>query len=145
MALPTIDITAVNSSINKLPEPDSNTKASFTEAYLSLIGLLCFIILLGWIVKKLGANKRFKNSKHLNIIDTIPVGTKERIVLFQKGNKIITVGVTQHNISLLDTEIIEDTKVQQNNSTDMLQTDKNSNGSFKEKFDKLLNTKNKIN
>lgn len=141
MALPKIDIDAVNSSITELPKQASNEQpTSFTEAYVSLILVLGFIIFLAWLLKKLGKTTRFKRSKHLDIIDSISVGTKERVIIIKQNDRLLTIGVTPHSINLLNSELIQDeqlSEVENVNESDSI----TSPLSFKSKLDSLLNRK----
>ncbi|SES84880.1 flagellar biosynthetic protein FliO [Thorsellia anophelis] len=140
MALPKINIDAVNSSITKLPDVASTENtSSFTEAYVSLILVLAFIIFLAWILKKLGTNSRFRRSKNLDIIDSISVGSKERVFLLRQNKRLLTIGVTQHSISLLNSELIEDEELSNLNNPIDAKPDENSiPASFKDKLDSLL-------
>lgn len=44
------------------------------------------------------------NSKHLSTLASIPIGTKEKLLMIKMGNKKILLGVTQHNIRTLHVE-----------------------------------------
>ena len=41
------------------------------------------------------------NNRQIKIITAVPLGTKEKLVLIEAGNKQMLLGVTQHQINLI--------------------------------------------
>lgn len=66
---------------------------------LSLLVVLAVILMLAWIAKK----ARFFGSNHqqLQVVATLPLGPKERIMVIKVGNEQVLVGVTGQQINLL--------------------------------------------
>jgi len=73
-----------------------------TVALLIVIGAIVF---LGWVVRKLQPGS-IGGNRHLNIISTMAVGTRERVVLIDVAGKQLLIGVTANQISAL-TELDE--------------------------------------
>ncbi|MFC0180012.1 flagellar biosynthetic protein FliO [Thorsellia kenyensis] len=148
MSNKTIDIEAVNSTVLTVPE-SSNKTPSFSDAYYSLFLVLGFIIVLALIVKKMGANNRFKKSKHLTIIDSISVGTKEKVVIIKKNDTLLTLGVTSSQITLLDkSDISSEDKSPLPADNEQVRESQNATigklgESFKNTLDQMINKKSK--
>ncbi len=65
---------------------------------LALVSLSIFA--LAWLVKRLG-NTSFLQSKGLKIVSSMPLGTREKLVVIEVENKKLLLGVTAHNINTL--------------------------------------------
>ena len=66
---------------------------------LSLFVVLAVILMLAWIAKK---SRVFgSNHQQLQVVATLPLGPKERIMVIKVGNEQVLVGVTGQQISLL--------------------------------------------
>lgn len=89
----------------------SNTVSSSSELNLysqmgtsigsALIGVIFMILLLGWIVKRLGHNK--KRNAYIHVKATHCIGPKERIILVEVDKQLLVVGITSHHMTLLHT------------------------------------------
>ncbi|WP_430876206.1 flagellar biosynthetic protein FliO [Gilliamella sp. G0441] len=89
----------------------SNTVSSSSELNLysqmgtsigsALIGVIFMILLLGWIVKRLGQNK--KRNAYIHVKATHCISPKERIILVEVDKQLLVVGITSHHMTLLHT------------------------------------------
>lgn len=89
----------------------SNTVSSSSELNLysqmgtsigsALIGVIFMILLLGWIVKRLGHNK--KRNAYIHVKATHCISPKERIILVEVDKQLLVVGITSHHMTLLHT------------------------------------------
>ncbi len=78
---------------------------------LGLIFVVALILLLAWILKKLGHGGGV-HSKNMRTIATLPVGARERAVLVQVGEQQILLGVAPGRVNCLhvfDTPVITPT------------------------------------
>lgn len=66
---------------------------------LSLLVVLAVILMLAWIAKK--ARVFGSNHQQLQVVATLPLGPKERIMVIKVGNEQVLVGVTGQQINLL--------------------------------------------
>jgi flagellar protein FliO/FliZ len=85
------------------PKPAS-TKTNSTSQLASVIGGLAIIVVLiyglSWFVKRF-AQGGFMQSPGMKIISSMPLGTRERIVLVDVGGKQLLLGVTASQINTL--------------------------------------------
>lgn len=66
---------------------------------LSLFVVVMVIMMLAWLAKK---SRVFgSNHKHLNVVATMPLGPKERLMVVQVGDEQVLLGVTGQQINLL--------------------------------------------
>lgn len=72
---------------------------SVTLGLLLIVGL---IFGLSWFVKRFGSGS-FAGNAHLKIIATMPLGTRERIVLIDAGGQQLLLGITPTHINTLHT------------------------------------------
>lgn len=89
----------------------SNTVSSSSELNLysqmgtsigtALIGVIFMILLLGWIVKRLGHKK--KRNAFIQVKATHCISPKERIILVEVDKQLLVVGITSHHMTLLHT------------------------------------------
>lgn len=84
-----------------LPAMAAPPEINMTTTFASLMLVVMLILVLAVIVKKMRL-PNLQGDSSLKVIKQIPVGQKERIVLVQVGDEQLLVGVTQHNISLLN-------------------------------------------
>lgn len=68
---------------------------------VSLLLVLVAIIAAAWLLKKLQVGGSVTN--HLKVVSSLNLGTKERLVVVQVGEKQLLLGVTGQQINLLDT------------------------------------------
>ncbi|QTF10726.1 flagellar biosynthetic protein FliO [Brenneria izadpanahii] len=66
-----------------------------------LVGILLFILLIAWIIRKLGLTGYSHNNRLLKVISTCQVGQRERVVIVEVDKNWLILGVTSQNISPL--------------------------------------------
>lgn len=79
---------------------DSALQQPITHLLLSLTLLIAAIIVLGFLYKKFGRHM-LGNSRHLKILATLPLGTKEKLILIQVGEEQLLLGATHQSIATL--------------------------------------------
>ncbi|MFC0118896.1 flagellar biosynthetic protein FliO [Pseudoalteromonas xiamenensis] len=65
----------------------------------SLLGVVIVILLLAWLVKKL--NPQLGASEHFKVVRSMPLGTKERLMIIELDDKQHLLGVTPNSINYL--------------------------------------------
>ncbi|MCW5588191.1 MAG: flagellar biosynthetic protein FliO [Legionellales bacterium] len=70
------------------------------QAFIMLIFIIALILILAFFLKR-SVLYRGAATGNLKIISTLPLGTKERIVLIQTQENKLLVGVTAHSIRTL--------------------------------------------
>lgn len=70
------------------------------QVALGLVFVVAIILLLAWILKKLGHGGG-NQSKTMHILATLSLGTRERAALIQVGDKQILVGIAPGRVSRL--------------------------------------------
>ncbi|NND60057.1 MAG: flagellar biosynthetic protein FliO [Gammaproteobacteria bacterium] len=83
-----------------LPAGSSSQVVSLVEVMLKLGLVLALILAAGWLVRRLQNGKR-GTSKTLEILDVLPVGPKDRILLVRAGNTQLLVGSTPGRLTAL--------------------------------------------
>jgi flagellar protein FliO/FliZ len=68
---------------------------------LSLLAVLVAIVIVAWILKKLQVGGLAVNG--LRVVTSLNLGSKERLVVVQVGEKQLLLGVTSQQINLLET------------------------------------------
>ncbi|MCG8708903.1 flagellar biosynthetic protein FliO [Brenneria sp. 4F2] len=66
-----------------------------------LVGILLLIVLIGWIIRKLGLTAHSHNNRLLKVVSTCQVGQRERVVIVEVDNNWLVLGVTAQNITPL--------------------------------------------
>lgn len=74
--------------------------SSVPMVVLTLLAIVAFIFVLGWLAKKLGATG-LVSGRQMRVISALSLGTRERLVMVDVAGKQILLGVTAQNISLL--------------------------------------------
>ncbi len=67
---------------------------------LNLLAVLTFIFVLMYVVKKLKLSKYAQN-RHIKIINSVPIGGKEKILLLEVNNTFLLLGATPNHIETL--------------------------------------------
>jgi flagellar protein FliO/FliZ len=75
---------------------------SLLQTLLGLVLVLACIVLVAWLLKR-SNSFHTAASGQLKVIAGLPLGTRERAVLVQVGDKQLLLGVTSQQISLLHT------------------------------------------
>ncbi|CCQ09720.1 Flagellar biosynthesis protein FliO [Pseudoalteromonas luteoviolacea B = ATCC 29581] len=65
----------------------------------SLVVVLVVIVVLAWFVKRLNPN--LGASEHFKVVRSMPLGTKERLMIIEVDNKQHLLGVTPNSINYL--------------------------------------------
>ena len=89
-----------------LPAGSSLDAGNFVSVLASLAGVLALILLVGWVMQRMQRVRR-GGSATLEVVDVLPVGPKEKIVLIRAGRKQLLLGMAPGRISSLgelDTE-----------------------------------------
>lgn len=77
-----------------------STSSMALQVLLALGIVMAAIFALGWIVKRLG-NTHLLQQRNMKLLSTMPLGTREKVVLMEVENKKILLGVTPNQISSL--------------------------------------------
>lgn len=78
--------------------------AQLLTVLMSLILVVLLIFSLAWLVRRLGiGGGLLARSAVMKIIATLPLGTRERLVIIEVGGKQLLLGVTAHSIQTLHT------------------------------------------
>lgn len=75
-------------------------QAQFTHMFFTLIFMVGLIVLLAFLYKKLGGAIT-RNNNELKLLSTLPLGTKEKLLLIQVGDQQLLLGATASNINIL--------------------------------------------
>lgn len=67
---------------------------------MALFGIIVLIFAISWFVKRFG-HGGFIQNQHIKIIATMPLGTRERIVLIDAGGQQLLLGITAAAINTL--------------------------------------------
>lgn len=107
-----------NASSN--PEAAVNTIGSgrhLLSVTLALLGIIALIFTISWFAKRFGQGG-FSQNQHIKILATLPLGTRERIVLIDAGGQQLLLGITATAINTLHVfnEPIELASTQDKNS-----------------------------
>lgn len=73
---------------------------TYGQNAIKLIGIIIFILVLMYVLKRLRQTK-FADSPEIRVINTVAIGTKERIILMEANNTMLLIGATPNHISTL--------------------------------------------
>lgn len=93
----TAPVAATPAAINATPIGGGRHLVS---VILALLGIIVLIFALSWFVKRFGQGG-FTQNQHIKIIATMPLGTRERIVLIEAGGQQLLLGITAAAINTL--------------------------------------------
>ena len=85
-----------------LPEGSTLGTSNFISVFLSLAVVLALIVLVGWVMKRMQRIQR-GGTTLLEVVDVLPVGPKEKILLLRAGGRHLLVGITPGQLSTLGT------------------------------------------
>ncbi len=77
-----------------------STSNMIFQVLIALAIVTAAILALAWVVKRLG-NTHLLQHRDLKILSTMPLGTREKVILIEVENQKILLGVTPSNISSL--------------------------------------------
>lgn len=72
----------------------------YIHVIVNLFAVLIIMFGLLYVYKKVRTAK-FVGKKHINIVNIVPVGTKEKIILMEVNNTVLLVGATPNHIRTL--------------------------------------------
>lgn len=77
-----------------------STSNMIMQVLIALAIVTAAILALAWVVKRLG-NTHLLQQRDLKVLSTMPLGTREKVILIEVENQKILLGVTPSNISTL--------------------------------------------
>ena len=83
-----------------LPAGPSLGAGNYLSVFLSLAVVIGLIMLVGWVMKRLQRVQR-GGSVAMEVIDVLPVGPKEKILMVRAGQSRLLVGMTPGRLSTL--------------------------------------------
>lgn len=82
------------------PAPPSLDYSSLIQLIVGLLAVLAFIGGLAWFMKRFGGSQ-FGQSGPMKVVAGVSVGTRERVVLLQVGEKQVLLGVAPGRVQTL--------------------------------------------
>lgn len=130
--------------IQEYEEPKVPEEPNFFFGFLRLILSLAFVIFLAYLVLRIFGRhiKGMQRSEFIEIIDVLPVGPNRGIYIAEIADKVMVLGITEHNITFL--EEITDSAVLEAIQEYKLSTKVKVNNEIKSfsQYFKLLSVKN---
>ncbi|QOL15124.1 flagellar biosynthetic protein FliO [Dickeya dianthicola] len=77
--------------------------ALLSQIGTALCGVLLLILLVAWLLRKLGIAPQVKNSNVMKVVSSCAVGQRERIVIVEIDDTWLVLGVTTQQITHLHT------------------------------------------
>lgn len=74
-----------------------------TQVGSTLGAILLLILIIGWLVKRLGFAPKNSRNNLLNVRASCSLGARERVVVIEVDNQCLVLGVTSQNITHLHT------------------------------------------
>lgn len=74
-----------------------------TQVGSTLGAILLLILIIGWLVKRLGFSPKNSRNNLLNVRASCSLGARERVVVVEVDNQYLVLGVTSQNITHLHT------------------------------------------
>ncbi|AMH18825.1 flagellar biosynthetic protein FliO [Hafnia paralvei] len=74
-----------------------------TQVGSTLAAILLLILIIGWLVKRLGFAPKNSRNNLLNVRASCSLGARERVVVVEVDNQCLVLGVTSQNITHLHT------------------------------------------
>jgi len=87
-----------------------NTGAELLRVVLSLAGIVAMIFIAGWLTRRAQARVR-PGGRKIRVIETMPVGVKEKVMLMEVGGTQLLVGASPsglRTLHVLATPVVED-------------------------------------
>lgn len=79
----------------------SGSAAQLLSVLVALAAVIALILLLSWCVKKLGGGSGWLKSPHMRVVASMPLGTRERLLLVDVAGTQILLGVTPQTVRQL--------------------------------------------
>ncbi|KAA8996720.1 flagellar biosynthetic protein FliO [Affinibrenneria salicis] len=92
---------ANNTTSTVAVEPPLTNSTLLTQIGSVLAGILLFILLIAWLMRKLGFAPPSKANKLLKVVSACQVGQRERVVIVEADGNWLVLGVTAHSVNLL--------------------------------------------
>ncbi|MFK2893344.1 flagellar biosynthetic protein FliO [Dyella flagellata] len=80
--------------------PDINVTGELVRVVLSLGAIVALIFAAGWLTRRL-QSRQFSGGRRLRCIETMPISTRERVMLIEADGKRLLVGVGTGGIRAL--------------------------------------------
>ncbi len=74
--------------------------SEYAHILFNLLAVLALLLATIFLLKKFRMAK-YSGKKHINIINMVPIGTKEKIILLEVNNSFLLVGATPNHIETL--------------------------------------------
>jgi flagellar protein FliO/FliZ len=74
--------------------------SEYTHVFLNLFAVIALMGLLFFLMKKFKLAK-YASNKHIKIINIVPIGTKEKVILMEVNNTMLLLGATPNHIETL--------------------------------------------
>lgn len=78
-----------------------NPAAGIEDVAISLAVVLILIFVLAWLVKRFAPGAGRMGAKHMRVLSSLPVGSKERLMLVDVAGTQMVLGVSSEGISCL--------------------------------------------
>ncbi|GAB1258078.1 flagellar biosynthetic protein FliO [Aurantivibrio plasticivorans] len=92
----------------------SGSNASYImQVFMGLLAVLALIFALAWLARRISGGT-FLQNQHMQIVSSLSLGAREKLLLVELGEKQLLLGITAQNINTLHVidEPIVDTKTQ---------------------------------
>jgi flagellar protein FliO/FliZ len=91
--------------------PAVDSGAEIVRVLVSLLGVVALIFFVGWLSRRAQARVR-PGGRKIRVIETMPVGMKEKVMLLEVGGKQLLVGASPtgglRTLHVLDTPVQDD-------------------------------------
>ncbi|TCV94161.1 flagellar protein FliO/FliZ [Luteibacter rhizovicinus] len=97
------------------PVPAVDSGAELARVVLSLAGVIALILIVGWLSRRAQGRVR-PGGRKIRVIETMPVGIKEKVMLLEVGGTQLLVGASPNGLRtlhVLATPVAEDTQTPQ--------------------------------
>lgn len=70
--------------------------------FFSLLLIIGLIFAMAWLVRRFNGGGRFYRANAMKVVTSMPLGSKEKLIVVDVGDKQLLLGVTPHHISYID-------------------------------------------
>ncbi|AMO81492.1 flagellar biosynthetic protein FliO [Obesumbacterium proteus] len=96
-------IPATSTSTSAPAAPTVPTGSVLTQVGSTLGAILLLILVIGWLVKRLGFAPKSSRNSMLNVRASCSLGARERVVVVEVDNQCLVLGVTSQSVTHLHT------------------------------------------
>jgi flagellar protein FliO/FliZ len=75
-------------------------ESEYIQVIITLGGVLSLMVMFVFLLKKIKF-KKLVNDQHINILHTMPIGSKEKIILIEVNDAMLLLGATASSIQTL--------------------------------------------